>query len=196
MKLEFDVAAHRYRLNGRIVPSVTQVLARYEDWSMVPPAVLEAARIFGQQVHEACDLFDRDGLEWSSLDPEVVPYVEAWKKFLHESGAIVIASEQPLAHEQLGYAGTPDKVLSWDRSIVIPDLKATAVVPRTVGVQTAGYAKAYQSMHGGREPARRCIHLQSGQYRVHARKSPADWTLFLSALNWHKFLEQQHVATA
>lgn len=196
MQLDFDRDAHIYRLNGRIVPSVTGVLRRYEDWSMVPPNVLEAARIFGSHVHQACDLFNRDALDWASLDPEIVPYVEAWKKFLDESGAVVIASEQPVAHEQLGYAGTPDVVLAWDNFVVIPDIKATAIVPRTVGVQTAGYAKAYQSMHGGREPGRRCIHLQAGQYRVHARKSPVDWSLFVSALNWHKFLEQHHVATA
>lgn len=194
MRLEFDSETHTYTLNGERVPSVTQVLAPLEDYSMVPRDVLEAARIFGQHVHEACDLFDRDELDWSSLDPELVPYVEAWAQFLEQSGAVVIASEVRVAHEQLGYAGSPDKVLAWGKRLVIPDLKATAVVPPTVGLQTAAYAKAYQAMHGGREPSRYCIHLQpGGKYRSHPRTDPSDWSYFLSALNCYKWKEKHRV---
>lgn len=163
---------------------------------MVPPDVLEAARLFGQNVHIACDLFDRDELDWQSLDPALVPYVEAWRNFIHDSGAVVIASEVRVVNERLGYAGSPDKVLAWGKRIVIPDIKATAVVPRTVGPQTAAYAKAYHSMTGGREPARYCIHLQPGQYRTHPRNDPADWSLFVSALNIHKWKEKHRVAVA
>lgn len=187
MKLEFDPIEHVYQLNGARVPSVTEVLKPLEDFSMVRPDVLEAARVFGQHVHEACDLFDRDELDWSSLAPDLVPYVEAWKLFIEESGAIVVASEVQVAHEKLGYAGSPDKVLAWGNRVVIPDLKATAIVPRTVGPQTAAYAEAYHSMHGGKKPGRCCIHLQDGKYRTHPRKDPADWSLFISALNCWRF---------
>lgn len=192
--LEFDADTHTYTLNGQRLPSVTQVLAPLNDFSMVPPDVLEAAREFGSHVHEACDLFNRDLLDWSSLDPPLVPYVEAWQKFLDESGAVPIASEVRVVHAQYGYAGSPDVVLAWGKRTAIPDIKATAVVPPTVGPQTAAYAKAWQAMHGGREPARYCIHLrEDGTYRSHARTDPADWSIFLSALNCHKFREKHRV---
>lgn len=194
MPLEFDPQTHTYTLDGRRLPSVTEVLAPLIDYSRVPPDVLERARVFGQHVHEACDLFNRDELEWSSLDPALVPYVEAWKRFIDESGAVAIASESRVYHKALGYAGTPDVVLAWRKSLVIPDIKSTAVVPPTVGPQTSAYAKAYQSMHGGREPARYCIQLRAdGTYSSFIRNDPADWSIFVSALNCHKFKEKHRV---
>lgn len=196
MRLAFDAETHTYTLDGQRLPSVTQVLAPLNDYSMVPPDVLEAAREFGRHVHEACDLHDRDELEWSSLDPALVPYVEGWRRFLAESGAIVVASEQPIYHAKLGYAGTPDRVLAWRKGFAIPDIKSTSVVVPTVGPQTAAYAKAYQAMHGGREPARYCIQLRpDGTYKSFVRNDPADWSVFLSALNVYKWKEKHRVST-
>jgi hypothetical protein len=195
MRVEFDKNSHTYTLNGRRLPSVTQVLAPLEDFSRVPRDVLEAARIFGQHVHEACDLYNRGELDWLSLDPALLPCVAAWKQFLEDTGAIVIASEMRVCHKVLGYAGTPDVILAWGNRTVVPDLKSTATVPHTVGAQTAAYAKAYQSMVGGKEPARYCIQLGAdGKYKVHPRRDPADWSLFLSCLNIHNFKEKHNVA--
>lgn len=187
MLLNFDSANHAYTLDGVRVPSVTEILSPLNDFSMIRPDVLETARVFGQHVHEACDLYDRDELDWSSLDTDLVPYVEGWKQFIEESGAIVIGSEIRVFHEKLMYAGSPDKVLAWGNRVVIPDLKATAIVPRSVGAQTAAYAEAYHSMHGGKKPERYCIHLLEGKYRTHPRKESADWSLFVSALNCWRF---------
>jgi len=47
----FDPERHLYLVDGRPVPSVTQVLhsaALAADYSMVPPDVLERKRIIGQ----------------------------------------------------------------------------------------------------------------------------------------------------
>lgn len=189
-QLEFNSALHEYRLDGRVVPSVTDILSPLEDFSMVPRDVLEAARLFGQHVHEACDLLNRDALDLNTLDLALVPYVEAWRQFIKDSGAVVIASEERVVHAALGYAGTPDCVLAWGSRVVVPDIKSTAVVPRTVGPQTAAYAEAYQVMHGGPKPARYCIHLTPTGYKTHPRKNPADWSLFLSALNIYRFKEK------
>lgn len=186
--VELDREQHVYRVAGRVLPSVTDVLGILQDFSHVDDDVLERARQFGQHVHQAINLFNRDELDWQSLHPALVPFVERWRAFLAQSGAVVIASEKPVVHEKLGYAGTPDVVLAWSKRTVIPDIKVTAAVPRTVGAQTAAYAKAYQAMHGGREPARCCIHLTDGRYRVHARTDPADWSIFLSALNCWRFI--------
>lgn len=188
MQLDFEAATHTYRFGGKVLPSVSEILKPIVDFSMVDPDVLEAAREFGQHVHLATHLFDTEQLEWSTLDPALVPYVEAWKQFIEDSGAVVIASEQPIVHQELGYAGMPDRVLSWKDRIVVPDLKATSVVPRSVGPQTAGYAKAYQSMHGvKKEPERLCIHLKPGKYTVHRRRELSDWSMFLSCLNVWKW---------
>ena len=193
-RAELDPGPRVYRsATGTRLPSVTEILreCRLEDFSYVDAGVLEAAREFGSNVHHACHLHDTGELDWTALDPALVPYLEAWRAFLEDTGAVVIASEQAVVHERLGYAGTPDRVLAWGSRVVIPDLKATAALPRTVGVQTAAYAKAYQAMRGGKEPERYCIHLKPGvrgrNYKAHPRRDPAEWSLFLSCLNVYKF---------
>ena len=194
MRLEFDAASHTYRIDGRVVPSVTQVLAPLEDFSRVPRDVLEAARIFGQHVHEACDLLNRGELDWLSLDPALTPYVEGWRRFIEESGAVVMASEFPVGHDQLGYAGTPDVLIQMRDRLWIPDIKSTAVVPSTVGYQTAGYAKAYHRMTG-QEPKRCCVLLDgAGRYKLHTRNESSDWEMFVSALNCFKHKARHHHA--
>lgn len=195
-KLEFDPVAHRYTLDGRSVPSVTQILGILNERSLsrIPAHVLEAARTRGEFVHRAINLFNRAELDESSLSDDLVPYVDTWKRFLAESGAVVIASEQSVYHKSLRFAGTPDLVLDWNGRTVVPDIKATAVVPATVGPQTAAYAESLWLMHGGRgrRPLRRCIHLLpfGREYRVHERSDPSDWQMFVSCLNVYRFLEK------
>lgn len=189
--LKFDPETHAYTVDGRSVPSVTEVLSIVHDFSMIPPDVLAAAAEFGQHVHEACDLSDRGELDEQALDPALLPYVSAWRAFLAESGAVVIASELRVYNERLGYAGSPDKVLAWRNRIVIPDIKTTAIVPYLVGAQSAAYAAAYREMNrGGKLPDRYCIHLKDGKYRVHARRDPADFSNFISCLNVYKLREK------
>ena len=56
--LTFDEASHTYRIDGQVVPGVTSVLKPLTDYSMVPPADLQAAADFGKAVHRACELDD------------------------------------------------------------------------------------------------------------------------------------------
>jgi hypothetical protein len=185
--LEFDASTHTYTLGGRKLPSVSEIIAPLVDYSNVPAHVLAAACEFGRNVHQSCDLYNRDQLDWGSLDPALEPCVSAWARFLEESGAVVVGSEMRVYHEVLGYAGTADLLLAWGSRWVIPDIKATAVVPRTVGIQTAAYSRAYAQMHTCAEPERYCIHLQDGKYRSHRRTDPSDWAMFQSCLNVWRF---------
>lgn len=190
--LQFDPVAHTYEAAGKLLPSVTRILGILNDWTGIPPAVLEAAREFGANLHAAIDLYNRDELDESSVDPALVPCLNAWKTFLSDSGAVVIASEHPVYHAKYGYAGKPDVVLEWKNRIVLPDLKSTHAVPHTVGPQTAAYAEAWWYMNGarGRRPERYCIHLKDGKYALHKRDDPADWSMFLSCLNVFNYLEK------
>lgn len=183
MHLTFDAPTHHYFIDGNHVPSVTQVLEPLDLLDGIPFWNLEHARTRGQHVHEAMALLVRDELDWSSLDPELVPYIEGGKRFLEESGITVIASELRVACPRLRCAGTLDLIGFWRNAETTIDFKATAMMPPSVGPQCAAYDRLYTSMYGGRARKRFCVQLKAGDYKVHPLTDPADWAIFQSCLN-------------
>jgi hypothetical protein len=189
--VDFEPVSHTYRVDGKVVPSVTQVLSLLEDWSRVDPEVLEAARVFGNHVHDACHLWNIGELDWATLDPALVRPVEQWAEFIDSNNITIIASELIVAHKLYGYAGRKDTLVEWDRRRCLIDIKSGAV-PRTVGPQTAAYAEAYEYE---RKPCVRIARRYCAQLTGEADKpakiirlqNPADWPVFQSALNCWRF---------
>jgi hypothetical protein len=187
--LTFEAEKHIYRFDGRIVPSVTQVLEPLQHLDGVPWAILEAAREFGSHCHLACHLWNIDALDFDALDPHLVPYVMGWCKFLNETGFKVTESETPVHHAEIGYAGTPDCLGTWQNTTWVVDIKS-GVVPCTVGPQLA----AYQHAANLRPRRRLCIQLMPNEYRLHEQRDLGDFHIFLSALNVYKFLQKRNNA--
>lgn len=79
----FSDVDHIGKLNGEIIPSVTQLITEHRivDYSMVEKDRLEYKRVLGIAVDYACDLWEKDNLDESSLHEEIKPYFEAYKKF-------------------------------------------------------------------------------------------------------------------
>jgi hypothetical protein len=185
VNLEFSEADHIYTLDGRRVPSVTQVLAMLENWERVPWEQLEAARQFGTNVHKACHLQNRGELDVAALDLALDPYVRAWQRFLVESNATLIASETRVANARLGYAGTLDALVDRRGHTWLVDIKS-GDVPDTCGPQTSAYAAAL-----GRPVRRYAVQLKpDGSYKTHAYTSSTDFAIFQSCLNVYKWRER------
>lgn len=189
-EIVFNEERHEYHVGGVQFPSVTQVLDPLLELEGIPRAALEAAAHFGTHVHLACHLWDRGELDEEALDPRLAPYLEGWKSFLRETGVVVLSSELRVAHPTLRYAGGLDKVILWKRRSKetrhVLDLKSGALVPPTVGPQTAAYREAYLTEELVCSPTRYCVHLRAdGTYRLHTLEDRADFNLFLSALNIH-----------
>lgn len=189
--LEFEADAHRYTLNGRVLPSVTTVLEPYSGIDAAiavhGQAYIDAAAAFGSNVHLATHLYDQDELDWGSLDPALVPFVRAWQLCLEETGGVVIASELRVHHRALRYAGTLDKLVAIGRDDCLIDVKATADIPRTVGPQTAGYQEALLDCQGRRVQKRYCCHLRAdGTYKLQPLTTPTDFAVFQAALTLHR----------
>lgn len=182
----FDAARHEYRINGRVVPSVTQCLRYIDSFHGVPADVLEAAREFGSHVHAACDLDNRGELDEDSLDPRLADYLAGWRKFLRESKGRVVHSEQIVFHERLMYAGTLDAVVNINGRDTLVDIKSGAI-PRSVGPQTAAYAEALRHTTSQKISARLCVQLLANDYKTQALNDPADWSVFVSCLNLTKW---------
>lgn len=186
--LEFDEAAHAYRLDGKPVPSVTQILEPLHAFDGIPLDVLEAAAERGRKVHAACHLHNVDDLEWSSLDPVIAGYVTGYVKFLRESALQVFLTEKRVASRKYGYAGTLDLFGELNRRRALIDIKSTAAFPRPVGPQTAGYEQGLKETTGDAVQRRYCLLLgRDGTYKLIECAHRQDFTWFLSALNLHRW---------
>ena len=184
----FDEATHTYTLNGRRLPSVTQILKPIgPDFTMVPADVLEAKRQLGTAAHLACELDDDDDLDELTLAEALQPYVAAWRKFKADTGALVLDNERQLFHASLGFAGTIDRRVTLRGDLWLLDLKTSAEPHASYGVQLAGYHLLTQLD----EPHRRgTVHLRDdGTYRLHEFKNPNDAACFRALLALHHWKE-------
>jgi hypothetical protein len=142
--LLFDAEKHEYSLNGVIVPSVTQILedAGVIDYSFISHATREMALHRGSMVHLACQLYDERDLVESSVDPAIVPYLNAWKRFLSETGFILETDqiEKRFYNERWAYAGTRDRRGKLRGMPTVADIK-TNDAPEWVRMQLAAYCE-------------------------------------------------------
>lgn len=192
--LTFDEAAHRYEWNGKVVPSVTQLLAPLSDFSRIDPAVLENARQQGVAVHKLVELDTQGDLDLASLPEWMIGYHGAWAKFCADTGFVAIGSEQRVYDRAFGYAGTLDLVGTMhkgkhapDRAIV--DVKRSFLAGPSIGLQTAAYLNAWNVEHPKQKAKYRfALQLRAdGSYRLQPFEDPADFGVFLSLLTLHKY---------
>lgn len=186
-ELLFDPAAHAYTVEGRRVPSVTQVLAPLIDYSKVPPDTLERARLLGSAVHRMTELYDLDDLDMDSLADELRPYLTAWIKFRAETGFVPETIEKRMFHPALRFAGTPDRsgLINGRRAVV--DIKKMLRLGPVIGLQLAAYRELF-AKNGTVIEDRYGLGLRAdGTYRLVPYTDKSDWPTFLSLLtlrNW------------
>lgn len=177
----FDAVAHRYTLpNGRILPSVTQVI--HEAGLVDTTWFTDEARERGTAVHLAIAL--GDDLDFEALDDRLRPYVDGWRAFLVDTRAEVLVTERRVCDPVAGYAGTLDSILRMpDLGDYLIDVKSGGL-PATVGLQTAAYRRAYLLDQMTPTPLRRgCVHLPGdGSYRFVQLTDRQDEATFLAAL--------------
>lgn len=181
----FDAESHTYRWNGTVVPSVTSILAPIkEDFSMVKPEVLEMARDRGKAVHRLIELEEKDDLDYTSIHDDLMPFMQQWLTFKLETGFELVATEEQFYDSKFGYAGTRDLRGRINGDEWLIDIKVTSSIPRSVGPQTAGYAKPL-----GDKVRRAVLHMRPDWERAKFSelKDPRDWSTFLSCLNIWKF---------
>lgn len=100
---------HRYvdDITGREYPSVTQTIRDAGLMGYLSSDEWYLDR--GTAVHEATALFDEGVLDESELDPRLIGYVDAWKKFRTDSAFKPTEIEKIVLSERYGYAGTIDR---------------------------------------------------------------------------------------
>lgn len=187
--LTFDEAAHAYRFNGKLVPGVTEILRPLTNFEGIPADVLARKADLGRRVHAACQFLDEGDLDEASVEDDVAPYVDGYRKFLLDTGAAVLANERRVFDAGLVYAGTLDRVLQVNGAKWLVDLKTSIARPLSVGPQTAAYLRALADPSVTRRAALRL--KPDGAYKFDALTGANDWSVFMACLTLRRFKESQ-----
>lgn len=161
--LQFDAADHVYRLNGGVVPSVTQVLRAqgyvdfYRDltdkiaegrlsasdgcYALIQRGKrLEEARSRGQRVHNALHYLIEDDLDNESLDEETRLYLSSGQHYLDRFVTNVYRAEFRVWSLRHGCAGTLDILaVHSDGNVFIGDFKTGHPDDVAADLQIAAY---------------------------------------------------------
>lgn len=155
-----DVRSDGYHIEGRRYPRVTSILnvlakPGLDAWRRKVGAeeadrVMRAGSELGTRVHQACwpiALGESTEAIVSSVRAlhqfDLVPYVEAFGRWMSERVADVLGAERVLWSERYAYAGTTDLLVRLrDGRRAVVDLKTSRSLSETYRLQLAAYALA------------------------------------------------------
>jgi len=188
--LDFDAAEHRYSRAGVEILGVTSVL---KEAGLIDASwYTEESRQRGQAVHAMIHLAADGDLHEPSLDPRLLPYLEAYRRFIGETGFIADLIEHRVESRTYGYAGTLDAAGTIDAAggtTVVVDYKSGRP-ERWVGPQLAAYRRALHEQAGYLYRERWAVWLKDdGRYQIFPQRSSDDLRVFLAALtimNWRR----------
>lgn len=109
-KYEFDEGTHTAKINGIIVPTISQVLTEtgYCSYEKISLRKRKKSLNFGKAFHLAAELDDNDNL--GSCDEKLLPYVEQYRKFKKNFKLDFFdINEERFYSKRLMFSGQPDK---------------------------------------------------------------------------------------
>lgn len=170
------------------LPRVTEILAAVNlapDLSAVPEDVLEIARDRGTAVHQAIEGMVYGYFDPSSFPEEYLPYLDAYRRFLKDSGYEPKYAEIEVRNEVWGYRGHPDSIGFLGANRVVVDFKSG--MAKRVQYQLAGYAHGWNHEHPT-EPILSALAVQlrrDGSYRVTEADLGEATPVWLAAVTVH-----------
>jgi ATP-dependent exoDNAse (exonuclease V) beta subunit len=184
---------HQYALNGRPIPSVTQVIRRVLGDKEYGGTQWHMDR--GTAAHELYALLATGAdLSLYDYDQRLQPNVDAWRDWAARERPESMVPEWRMASAKLGYAGTIDLVCMLGGGVCVLDYKATAT--KRDAIQLAAYLRLLKEC----KPEFRVKSICSlqinengwryGQYleKSEMMKAEADW---LNVLGVYRLLERE-----
>jgi len=144
VSFDFATEEHEYTVNGKPVPSVTQII---RGAGLLSSFYKPSGASRGTAVHHALEVADMFGETWESwledLDDELKPYADAYRKFRKESLFDIISIEERILAESDGmiYAGTFDRLARFGEAVCLIDIK-TGKPEAWHGAQLWAYAQS------------------------------------------------------
>lgn len=192
---DFDASTHTYYVESKPVINVTRALGVITDYSNIPPDRLEIARQEGHDIHRMVELYSKNDLDEGTLPEWLVPRLNAYKKFIVETGFRITHSEVRLYNQDAQYAGTADLFgeIGLRRSVEFAnvDVKRSFYAGRAIGLQLAAYVEAAKHCDMPRATRRYALQLRAdGSYRLEPFEDRRDFAFFLSCLNVYRLKEE------
>lgn len=103
----FDEASHQYFVDGQEWPGFSFLMK--ESGLVDDSHYNDFGKTRGHAVHAGTALYDKGILDRYTLDPVSVPYIEAYKKFVKDTGFKSDVIEKPM-WSPLGFACTVDRI--------------------------------------------------------------------------------------
>lgn len=179
MNLSFDYARHKYYLDGKPIPGVSEILegAGLSD----PRWYKDGSAQKGTDIHSVIEQYNKGELESAG---EYSGYLQAWREFLSDREITVESAEERMYHPLYRYAGTIDCTGSCGSSRVLVDVK-TGVEQRWHKLQVAAYGLLCD------QPELVIVYLKEDGYRA-VDSDYRDKEVFLSALRCWKWSNYDH----
>lgn len=174
-----------------LMPSVTEVLQPWADFSRIPPAVLEAAAVRGTAVHDVCANIAR-GLMVINQQPETIGYVNSFRRWFDFMVSEVLLAEERLIDIELGFHGEPDLIIkSKSEGIILVDNKTPVTLQKTWKLQLSAYRHlADKNIVTPDRVGSLRLHPEGKVARMdYYDNSARDFNLFLQSLNLHNYFK-------
>lgn len=192
-ELMFKEEDHTYRVNGYILPSVSQVMKPLSDahYRNTDKEMLQKAAVRGTNVHAAVENYLLFGIE--DIKPELRGYFDGFKRWVDKVKPIPVKTECRIYHKLLNYAGTADLPCYIDDKLTLVDFKTTATISQMLTrVQLEAYKKAFESQGIRFEQKLIIQSRKDGSY--HCEAHPIDdtesWKVFTELLDIHRFIQK------
>ena len=176
----------------RYLPTTTEVINPWVDWSKILPGMLRAAADRGTRVHEACANIAW-GIPVIGVSVECAGYVASFVGWFDKIAEEVLLVEERLFDEANGYCGQIDLLVRTKQGeIWLVDLKSPVTLSKSWRVQIASYKNLVEI--NGHKPDR------AGSLRLrkdggipsmdwYEGSATQDFNIFLSALNCFRFFK-------
>ena len=181
----YEDADHRYSIDGVEVISVTQALV--SSGIIDTKWFTEWARHRGSTVHKCIEFMVKGTLDLNTVDPRIQGYLDAYQRFLDDTGFKCKAVERQVWSISGRFAGTLDQLGTFGDKTAIVDTKTGALL-RPTGLQLTGYASAIQQETG--TFVERLVGLQlkqDGTYNMKAYRPEFEaWKACLKVAWWKR----------
>lgn len=186
----FDNSSHTYWFGDRKVTGITEAIGRAGLSPKIPEVAqknFEYAAGRGTSVHKACELDDMGQSQDFQFDPQVDPYLDAWRKFNADFNFDPDLVELPMGHTVYMFGGTLDCAGMSKDGYVIVERKTRAFQDHDE-FQVAGQELLVRDVAGKKVTGRLVVSLANdGRYSPRWCRDRQAQPLFLAAVavaNW------------